>query len=293
MRPSLRKISINPLSSFSVRIDREEKLNSNWHYHPELELLLIKNASGTSIIADKVEHFNGTYLVLLGPNLPHTFLFEQKGNLNKKSEAIVVHFYENFWGDAFLALPEMKEIKQLLQIARSGLRLSNEGQREIAPLLEKMPDASGLDKMLLLIKILKIAAQKKEYSIIASKGFVYDISDENDIRIKKVYEFTIQNYDREITINEVAELVNLTKESFCRFFKKIARKTYFQFLIEFRIGMACRMLVESNLSIKEIGYSCGYYNLSNFYHQFNKLMGISPLQYQRDYFNLVRESEVA
>lgn len=293
MRPSLRKISINPLSSFSVRIDREDKLNSNWHYHPELELLLIKNASGTSIIADKVEHFNGTYLVLLGPNLPHTFLFEQKGNLNKKSEAIVVHFYENFWGDAFLALPEMKEIKQLLQIARSGLRLSNEGQREIVPLLEKMPDASGLDKMLLLIKILKIAAQKKEYSIIASKGFVYDISDENDIRIKKVYEFTIQNYDREITINEVAELVNLTKESFCRFFKKIARKTYFQFLIEFRIGMACRMLVESNLSIKEIGYSCGYYNLSNFYHQFNKLMGISPLQYQRDYFNLVRESEVA
>jgi AraC-like DNA-binding protein len=292
MRPSLRKISINPLSSFSVRIDREEKLNSNWHYHPELELLLIKNASGTSIIADKVEHFNSTYLVLLGPNLPHTFLFEPKG-LNKKSEAIVVHFYENFWGDAFLQLPEMKEIKQLLQIARSGLRLSNEVLREIAPLLEKMPNASGLDRMLLLIKILKVAAQKKEYAIIASKGFVYDISDENDVRIKKVYEFTIQNYDREITINEVAELVNLTKESFCRFFKKIARKTYFQFLIEFRIGMACRMLVESNLSIKEIGYSCGYYNLSNFYHQFNKLMGISPLQYQRDYFNLVRESEVA
>jgi AraC-like DNA-binding protein len=293
MKPSLRKIPVNPLSSFSVRVDSGEKLLNNWHYHPELELLLIKNSNGTSIIGDKIENFNNCYLVLIGPNLPHTFIHEnKKGNPKKKSkqaEAIVIHFDKVFLGDFFLNLPEMKEVRNLLVISKSGIKVTTSVQKMIIPIIEKMPKVTYLEKMLGLLEILKILAITKKYALIASKGFIYNASDENENRINKVHDFTIKNFDREITIEEVARLLNLTKESFCRFFKKITRKTYFQFLIEFRIGQACSMLVENNLTIKEIGYDCGYENLSNFYHQFKKVMGKSPMQYQKDYFKLASE----
>jgi AraC-like DNA-binding protein len=293
MKPSLRKIPVNPLSSFSVRVDSGEKLLNNWHYHPELELLLIKNSNGTSIIGDKIENFNNCYLVLIGPNLPHTFIHEnKKGNPKKKgkqAEAIVIHFDEVFLGDFFLNLPEMKEVRNLLVISKSGIKVTTSVQKMIIPIIEKMPKVTYLEKMLGLLEILKILAITKKYALIASKGFIYNASDENENRINKVHDFTIKNFDREITIEEVAKLLNLTKESFCRFFKKITRKTYFQFLIEFRIGQACSMLVENNLTIKEIGYDCGYENLSNFYHQFKKVMGKSPMQYQKDYFKLASE----
>lgn len=289
MKPSLRKISVNPLTSFSVRVDKADKLLNNWHYHPELELLLIKNSTGTSIIGDKIENFNGRYLVLIGSNLPHTFIHEKSEEDESDKEAIVIHFYENFWGSTFMNLPEMQDILTLMQVSKLGIKVNAHAQKSIIPIIERMPKASALDKLMGLLEILKILSTKKDYSLITSKGFTYEASDENESRINKIHDFTIKNFDREITIDEVADLLNLTKESFCRFFKKTTRKTYFQFLIEFRIGQACRMLVEDDMTIKEIGYNCGYENLSNFYHQFKKVMGKSPMQYQKDYFKLASE----
>lgn len=297
MKPSLRKISVNPLTSFSVRVDKADRMLNNWHYHPELELLLIKNSTGTSIIGDKIESFNGKYLVLIGPNLPHTFIHDKSDEDDSDKEAIVIHFYENFWGRSFVNLPEMQDIQNLLQESKLGININAQAQKSIIPIIERLPTASPLDRLLGLLEILKILSTKKGYSLITSKGFTYEASDENENRINKIHDFTIKNFDREITIDEVADLLNLTKESFCRFFKKTTLKTYFQFLIEFRIGQACRMLVEDDMTIKEIGYNCGYENLSNFYHQFKKVMGKSPMQYQKDYFKLAseydRESEVA
>jgi AraC-like DNA-binding protein len=282
------------LSSFSVRVDKAEKLSNNWHYHPEFELLLVKNSIGTAIIGDKIDPFNGTYLVLIGANLPHTFIHQNDAvsKNGQDAEAIVVHFNNNFWGNTFINLPEMQEIQCFFQASKLGIKINAAAQKSIVPIVERMPTMSALERLLALLEILKICATTKDYTLISSKGFVYEASNENENRINKIHDFTIKNFDREITIEEVADVLNLTKESFCRFFKKITRKTYFQFLIEFRIGHACRMLVQDNLRIKEIGYNCGYENLSNFYHQFKKVMGKSPMQYQKDYFKLVVDQNV-
>src|SRR5690606_7354196 len=100
-------------------------------------------------------------------------------------------------------------------------------------------------------------------------------------RIDNIMRFTAENYDRNIKIEEVANIINLTKESFCRYFKAQTRKTFMEFLIEYRVGKACQLLVENKASIKEIGYSCGFDTLSNFHHQFKKLTNHSPLEYKR------------
>ncbi len=291
MKPSLRKVSIDPLSSFSVRNDDEEKLINNWHYHPELELLLIENSTGTSIIGDKIESFNSDYLVLIGANLPHTFIHDNYcGKKKNPAKAIVIHFDDDFLGNDFLNLPELKEVKKIFALAKFGIKINDESIKNIKPILNKIHSTSHLERILYLLEIFKILAIQKNYSLITSNGYTYYGSKENENRINKVHDFTIKNFKKDITIEQVAHLLNLTKESFCRFFKKTTRKSYFQFLIEFRIGHACRMLVEDDCTIKEIGHQCGYDNLSNFYHQFKKVMGKSPLQYQKDYFGLAKKA---
>jgi AraC-like DNA-binding protein len=106
---------------------------------------------------------------------------------------------------------------------------------------------------------------------------------EVDKRINKVLDFTFEHYHQNIRIEEVAEMINMTKESFCRYFKAKTRKTYLEFLIEFRICKACRMIVDDQMSIKEIGYSCGFDSPSNFHHQFKKIIKQSPLEYKCQY----------
>jgi AraC-like DNA-binding protein len=107
---------------------------------------------------------------------------------------------------------------------------------------------------------------------------------EPDTRVEKVLDFTFGHYDQNIKIEEVAEMINMTKESFCRYFKAKTGKTYLEFLIEFRIRKACRMIVENQLSIKEISYSCGFDSLSNFHYQFKKIVKQKPLEYKYDQY---------
>jgi AraC-like DNA-binding protein len=119
--------------------------------------------------------------------------------------------------------------------------------------------------------------------ILVNDRSIHPVQMEVDKRIHKILDFTFENYHQNIRIEEVAEMINMTKESFCRYFKAKTQKTYLEFLIEFRICKACRMIIEDRMSIKEIGYSCGFDSLSNFHHQFKKITRQSPLEYKYQY----------
>lgn len=290
MKPALRKVSMDASSSFNFRIDTGTKLLNNWHFHPELELIHIKNSGGTRIIGDTVHHFGNNDLLLIGANLPHTFIHDPQYLKNKKNnnaQAYVIHFRESFMGNEFLSLPELNEIKKVISDSKRGLLVQPKEKKQIITLMGKMPEASNIERLLLLLHILKALTIKKAYTHLVSQGFMYNNTKiEDEDRINKVYSYTANNFDQGIRIEEVAELVNLTKESFCRFFKAKTNKTFFEFLIEFRIGHACRMLVENQMTVKDIGFSCGYDNISNFYHQFKNVMKKSPIQYQQEYLEL-------
>lgn len=283
LKPAVRQLTWGTNFSFIVKIDVGENLSSTCHYHPEVELILLKRSSGTRIIGTSVESFTHNDLVLIGKNVPHAFVHEeeylQRGRINPP-EALVIQFYETFLGKEFLALPELKEIQHLFIMARQGLCITEEGKKRIVPLMEKMLHVSSLGRILLLLEILKIMINKRNYRILASVGFVYHSNMEDDRRINKILDFTSENYDQNIKIEDVAEIVNLTKESFCRYFKAQTRKTYLEYLIEYRITKACRMIMETQKSIKEIGYSCGFDSLSNFHTQFKKIIKQSPLEYK-------------
>ncbi|MES1223584.1 MAG: AraC family transcriptional regulator, partial [Bacteroidota bacterium] len=120
-------------------------------------------------------------------------------------------------------------------------------------------------------------------SSLSSKGFMQSPGDTDKERIKTVFEYTFNHYNEKITIDDLAALLNMTRESFCRYFKSKTKKTYVQFLMEVRIGYACRLLVEDEKNVAEISYDCGYNNISHFNHQFKFITGKKPVEYKRDY----------
>ena len=215
MKPALRKVPITAGSSFSFRIDRGEALLNTWHFHPEIELLHLKNSEGTRIIGNSVHYFGNDEVLLIGSNLPHAFIHHPQNlqNATVPAEAFVIHFMQSFLGD-FLALPEVADIEKVLKSSRRGLIVKPKFKKQVISLIDKMAGASSMERLLLLLNILKVFTAKNSSSPLVRQGFIYSSSKtEDEDRINKIYAFTAENYDQAIRIEEVAGLINLTKKS--------------------------------------------------------------------------------
>ena len=289
MKPALRQITATPQSSFLVRKDVGDAILNNWHYHPEIELLFMKKSSGTWLIGDHIGHFQHGDMVLIGANLPHCFRHEYD-YLTKKGaiagEAICVKFVPDIFGIPFLNMPETKTIKNLFTKCNCGLQLTGKIKNNLSATIEKMLVASPGKKLVYLLEMLEEISESKEYIPLSSKGFMQSAGDINNDKIKMVFEYTFNHYNEKITLNEVAGLLNMTIQSFCRYFKTKTKKTYIQFLMEVRIGYACRLLVEDEKNVSEVCYECGYNNMSHFNHQFKTITKKTPLEYRGDYLRM-------
>lgn len=286
MKATLKKATPNPEQSFNIHKDIGHAMLSAWHYHPECELLVLKRTYGTCLIGDHVGPFKNGDVFLFGPNLPHTFRGEKKyleRDDEKIGETIVVLFQNNIWGDAFLNLPEIVPIVKLLNVSKLGLRLKGATRKKVAKIAEEMLLDPPARKLIGLLSALELIAATKEYELISSSGFNPEVNQIDQSRINTIFEYTFNNYHRKVVLEDVAAIINMGKHSFCRYFKAKTKKTYIQFLMEVRIGHACRLLVEGEFNMAEIGYACGYNNISHFYHQFKALTKKKPLDYRQSY----------
>ncbi len=290
MKPTLRKAVPDPEYSFIIRKDRGESMRNNWHYHPEYELLYIKRSTGIWLVGDYIGHFQSGDIILLGPDLPHSFRHDYKYLMERDAEpgeAIVALFVKELFGSAFLNLPETKGIRHILTLAGKGLKITGKTMETVAGIMERVLYESPGGKLISLLHILQAIAEGNEYEILASNGFTYESDKIDNARINAIFEYTFNNYQNQVTIEEVAALVNIGKHSFCRYFKEKTKKTFIQFLTEVRIGKACRLLIEEDMNAAEVCYSCGYNSISHFNHQFKVIKNKSPLEFKRDYINLL------
>lgn len=286
MKPQLLKVSTSPTHSFSVRRDQVPHMNNRWHYHPELELIHFKKGFGTQFVGDSIENFEEGDVVLLGSNLPHYWRFDNSYFQDSKSQPAdvrVVHFQEDFWGKTFLNLPENIGLRILFEKARLGLKISGPTKTFIADTLADMLESNGAERLFLLLKILNTLAGSADGSQISSKGINLNFAEEESMRMNAVYNFAINNFQRKITLDEVAEIAGLSSNSFCRYFKSRTGKTFTSFLIELRINHACRYLIENRMTVKQICFESGFYNFASFHKNFKEITKKSPLVFQREF----------
>ncbi|MFT7035137.1 MAG: AraC-like DNA-binding protein [Cyclobacteriaceae bacterium] len=253
-----------------------------WHYHPELELLIQKKSTGTRFIGDNISKFESGEVVLVGKNLPHMWLNDDSYFNHKSSlcaEAHVIHFREDFAGAGFFKIPEMSSINELLKRSAQGINFLGESKAVIHQMVESLSSASDFDKIFELAKILKMLSEETNYELLSSEGFLTDFEKSDKRQLDEVYHYVMQNFQNEIKLKQIAEIVNMTASSFSRYFKRVNGKTFSQYVSEIRIGYACRLLIENEYQISRVCFESGFTNLSNFNRQFKSIMNYSPSEY--------------
>ncbi|RZJ85025.1 MAG: AraC family transcriptional regulator [Chryseobacterium sp.] len=289
MKPLFRKVTDKLENSYIVRHDILPHFKNIWHYHPELELHYVIKGEGVRFIGDNISNFEPGEMILLGENLPHTWrckdeYFQNNRDLN--TEAMVIHFLPDCLGKYLLNLPEAYLLPKLFEKAKSGMVINGDTKEKLVTLMKSAIDATNLDRIIILLSILKTLAETDEYAtIVTSKNTFYQSNESETLRINKICNYTLSNYKKDITLEEVASLSNLSITSFCRYFKLMTKKTFYDFLIEIRVSHACRLLIENKLPTEMICFDCGFNNVSNFYRHFKKVTGMTPLDYKRKYLN--------
>ena len=286
MNPHLLKVSTAPHQSFNIRHDVVPYFYNRWHFHPEVELLHIQKGTGIQFIGDSIQRFKKDDVILVGANLPHLWrcddaYFQKSKTL--KAQSTVAHFREDFWGETFLELPENKKLKQLLEKAKRGISITGATKQFVIAHLEKMLEAKDSERIVLLLQILGKIAQSKQLKLISSAGFSTQLEQKSTDKINAVYAYTLAHFKEKISLKKIAEVSNISPNSFCRYFKVHTRKTFSNFLHELRVGHASKLLIENKLSISQICYESGFNNVTNFYKTFKRFTGQTPLAFQQAY----------
>jgi len=287
MKPHFLKVPVQPRNSFSIRHDILPTFRGIWHYHPELELHYVIKGEGVRFIGDNISNFSAGEILLLGEKLPHCWrckeeYFQPESGLNV--EVIVIHFLPDCLGRYLLNLPEAFLLNKLFEKAKTGIIVKGAANAQLAKLMHSAVNATNLDRIIVLLSILKILAENEDFDSITLSHNEFHQSNESDtIRLNKVCSYTLAKYKNEITLQEIAAIANLSVTSFCRYFKLMTKKTYSDFLTEIRISHACRLLIEDKLPTEVICFECGFNNISNFYRHFKKVTSMTPLEYKRRY----------
>jgi AraC-like DNA-binding protein len=280
MKPLIQKLPLSEDSSFITRTYKTPNFEVPWHQHIEYELILIDEGEGMSFIGNYVGAFEVGDIFFLGSNLPHTF--QKKQDL--VGSAVVIQFNEDFWGEGFLALPESREIKRLFEKAAKGLKIKGASKTQLQGLIRKLEFLKGFRRITTLCECLAIIALEADYTALSSQD-VKQLNSKDKQRIDKVFQYTIDNFQKPIPLTYIAGSVSMSVPAFCNYFKKSTKKTYTSFLNEVKIGYACNLLMDSQLNIIEICYECGFNTLANFNKQFLKIKKLTPSNYRSHFKN--------
>jgi AraC-like DNA-binding protein len=276
------KVPVSEETSFLVQVDRMKHFYDKFHHHREVQITWIQKSHGSLLMGNTIATFAENDLLVIGANVPHSFrndeIFYQK---NKKlaAEATSILFDENAFGKSFFDLPEMKNIKNFIKNADKGYRINGETKEEIIAQLKVMEEKNGTERFLILMEILNRLSFSKEVELLSNLSFLGNPTSSESKKLETVFQYILDHHQRTIKLEEVAKIANLSVSAFCRFFKLRTRKTFSQFVNEFRISVACKKLLLDDFSISEICYEVGFTNLSNFNRQFKKITGFTPSQY--------------
>lgn len=277
------KISSYLNSAISVHTREETFFQAPFHSHPELELVYVKESFGKRIIGNSVDNFEPGDMVFLGSDIPHVWLNDEMyyQNINKlKAKSIVVYFNKDIFGPAFYEMKEAKRINSLFEKAKKGLSITGKTNRLIAEKLEVLVTKKDFEVIIGLFEILSLLSESTDYNKINIEAYTPNNDTIKKDRLSDVFQFINDNYKKEISLDEVAQIANLTPTSFCRMFKAKTKKNFVEYLNEIRISNACKHLIETDMSVSEIAYECGYKTVSNFNKLFKKNTGSTPKEYK-------------
>lgn len=274
------------INSYLSLIERDEAFfKAPFHFHPEMELVYIVESFGRRIIGDCIEPFSAGDMVFIGGNLPHVWINDEifrKDLPHLKAKAIVLYFNKDIFSKGFYDMKEVFKINEFFKNAGKGIRINGHTNEIIADKLKNLLEKKDFEKIIGLFEILHTLSQSNDTNFIASDGYNAQVKNSETDRLSEVYKYVQKHFKDEINLGIISNIANLTPQSFCRLFKKRTGKSFVEFLNEVRISFACKYLLDTDWSISEIAYNCGYKTVSNFNKLFRNTTGRSPKVYREN-----------
>jgi AraC-like DNA-binding protein len=262
-----------------IQIDEVPVFYNKLHQHEEIQISLIVRGEGSLLAGDGINHFEQGDVFVLGSNLPHVFKSEQAPE-ELPLKMISVFFKLDSFGSDFFNLTELKSLQAFFNASEAGFKVKSPSS-EISNAFDTLTKSNLLDGFIVFLQLLQNLYKTEKQSL---SSFVYDkkFSDNEGKRIRDVFEYTMNNFTKEITLEDIAREAAMTKNAFCRYFKKHTNKTYVTFLNELRIAHACKLLLQKGeLPIAEISEQAGFVNISNFNRIFRAIKGCTPRTYRK------------
>jgi len=256
--------------------DEGEIFYDKLHQHEEIQLCAIVKGEGSLVIGDSINEYKIGDILIIGSNLPHVF----KSDTSNFETSLMktLFFTKTSFGEEFFELGDFAEMQKLFKISESG-GIVTSNKTEISALFSSLKKASNFERFIIFLKIVN---ELLNAEINPLSKFIYQkkYSDNEGKRMSNIMEFTMNNFNKEIDLDTIAGISNMTPNAFCRYFKQRTNKTYFQFLIEVRIEHACRLLKNHDALIAEVSEKSGFKNISNFNRKFKDNKGITPSKYR-------------
>ena len=276
---------ITPLSDndcFMVFDRYKSEFSFPVHFHPEYELNYISNAKGAKrIIGDHIDEIDDLELVLVGPNIFHCW--EDFHNTENQIHEITIQFPADLIGESLLIKNIYKPIKELFQHAQRGIAFSRQTILQVEEKLLTISKINGFDSILELQSLLFDLATSRNQRLLTNASFQRTNDFYNSENIDKVYNYMKENCNKKIKLEDVAKLLSMSVISFTRMIKQQTGKTFIDFLNEMRLGLATRQLIETNISVAQICFNCGFNNVSNFNRIFRRKQGVTPTEFRNNF----------
>lgn len=258
--------------------DRERVFYGQLHQHQEIQISLILKGSGSFIVADTINEYKENDILVIGGYIPHVF----KSDSYKNNESIMcsLFFKKDAFGQHFFDLTDMAETKQFFKDAEYGIKVLGK-KHKIRNQFNKLRQQNRIERVATLFKVISLISSAERTPL---SSFVYQkkYTDSEGKRMHNVLEYAMEKFYEPITLEEIADMAHMNKNSFCRYFKKRTNKTFFQFLIEIRIENACKLInSDPDLSISHISEQCGFGTIANFNRKFKEIKGVTPTNYRK------------
>lgn len=250
-----------------------------WHYHPEFELIFIEGLTGIRHVGQHISSFMESDLVLIGSNIPH-LNFDY--GLMTDYQQIVVQLKDSFINDVLPGIAEFASIKLLFKRAAFGISFHGETKKQAVELLKEIQQLQSFGRLIKLLQIFNLLAGSEEYTQLNETDTSLKLFLNDKVRMGSVYEYIHQHYHEHTDVNKVAEKIGLSTAAFCRYFKKQTNMTFTDFVNQYRINLAKTMLLQ-DINVSEACYGVGFQSLSYFNKLFNKLTGLGPLEFKKQF----------